>query len=105
MNLFKSLSEDRKNLFFEVLDELSANFNGLSSEDRNYLEMRIENNQFLNIANKEALKKAPLILRLLKEVCIWEPKTNDEKELEEKKEELSKELIEAEERKNNNRVV
>ena len=91
--MFVNLSEESKNWFFEVLEELSANFNGLSREDRIYLEMKIENNQFLNGNNIKALRNAPLILRLLKEICSWEPENGDDDEFTAKKNELVKLLI------------
>ena len=88
----------KKDLFFEVLDELVADFNGLKSQDREYLILRIENNQFFNEANIKALKNSPLILRLLKEIYSWNPESNDEGEFERKKNELIKLLIKAEKR-------
>ncbi len=94
--MFAKLSEIKKDLFFEVLDELAANFNGLSSEDRAYLEMKIENNQFFNTANKKALRNSPLILRLLKEIYSWRYETDNENEYRAKKKELIELLIEAE---------
>ena len=94
--MFAKFSEIQKNLFFDVLDELSADFNGLSSDDRAYLEMRIENNQFLNTANKKALRNSPLILRLLKEIYLWRYETGDENEFTAKKQELIVSLNKAE---------
>jgi uncharacterized FlgJ-related protein len=96
--MFSKLSQIKKDLFFEVLDELVADFNGLKSQDREYLIMRIENNQFFNEANNKALKNSPLILRLLKEIYSWAPESNDESEFERKKNELIKHLIKVEKR-------
>ena len=88
---FAKFNEEQKELFLSVLDELSAGFNGMKTTDKEYLAMRIENNQFLNENNKKALRTSTLILRLLKEVYLLKP---DDSDIEEQLNKRTKELLE-----------
>ena len=94
---FAKFNEEQKELFLSILDELSAGFTGMTTTDKEYLAMRIENNQFLNENNEKALRTSTLILMLLKEVYLWKPDDSDiEKQLNKKTKELLEILNEAE---------
>lgn len=91
MNRFAKFDEAHKELFFSVLDELSADFNGMSANDKEYLAMKIENNQFLNENNQKALRNSTLMLRLLKMVYLWRPDDGDvEEQIKNKTEEFAR---------------
>ena len=94
--MFTNFTEDQKDLFWEVIQELPINFDNSKEEDIEYIEMKIENGEPLNKENQRALRHSSLLLRLLKEVMLW--KDYDEG-LEKKKSELVEMLLAAAKRK------
>ena len=94
--MFTNFTENQKELFWEVMQELPINFDDSKKEDIEYLEMKVENGQPLNEENQKALRHSTLLLRLLKEIMQW---NGNDKELDKKKEELLEMLLAAAKRK------
>ena len=94
--MFNNFTEDQKELFWEVIQNLPINFDDSRSEDIEYLEMKIEKGEPFNKNLQKALRHSTLLLRLLKEIMLWN--SNDE-ELDIKKEELVEMLLASAKRK------
>lgn len=68
---FTHFTDHQKELFFSIIDELPSKLYDCKEKDLNYLEMKISHNEQLNSNNISFIRNSALLLRILKEVLLW----------------------------------
>ena len=80
MGLFSHFTQEQKDLFIQLVDELPYDSYECTDKDIEHIEMYIANNESFDKKHQQILRNSTILLRILKEILQWkhEPCNNPE---------------------------